>query len=287
MHRPLEVGETGSVEIYVEDDSSVEEEFQFQTVGEKLKAERERLGLSLSDLAASTRVPMRHLDSIEKSDFSSLPGTTYTLGFTRSYARAVQLDAAAFSNEMRAELSQGGHESYQPPTQNFEPTDPSRVPSRTLAWTAAAVGVFLVAAYLIWRSITMATPVVLPSASDVASPSQKAETTPAPAAVADSAGEVVITATDSVWVKIYDAENKRLFESEMKAGDKFTVPANANNPMIVTGRPNVLNVTVNGNAVPTLGVPDRTIADVGVSAKALLARAPTQAGSRPDTKTGT
>ena len=133
----------------------------------------------------------------------------------------------------------------------------------------------------------MATPVVLPSASDVASPSQKAETTPAPAAVADSAGEVVITATDSVWVKIYDAENKRLFESEMKAGDKFTVPANANNPMIVTGRPNVLDVTVNGNAVPTLGVPDRTIADVGVSAKALLARAPTPARSRPDTKTGT
>ena len=85
------------MEIYVEDDSSVEEEFRFHTVGEKLKAERERLGLSLSDLAASTRVPMRHLDSIEKSEFSNLPGTTYTLGFTRSYARAVQLDAAAFS----------------------------------------------------------------------------------------------------------------------------------------------------------------------------------------------
>ena len=286
MHRPLEVGESGSVEILVEDDSSVEEEFQFQTVGEKLKAERERLGLSLSDLAASTRVPMRHLDSIEKSDFSSLPGTTYTLGFTRSYARAVQLDAAALSNEMRAELTQSGHESYQAPTQNFEPTDPSRVPSRTLAWTAAAVGVFLVAAYLIWRSMTFAAPVILPAAEEVAAPAQKAATIPAPGADIDSAGEVVITATDGVWVKIYDAENKRLFESEMKAGDKFMVPADANNPMIVTGRPNVLDITIGGKAVPTLGAPDRTIADVGVSAKALLSRTATAPSSRPDTKTG-
>ena len=271
------------MEIYVEDDSSVEEEFRFHTVGEKLKAERERLGLSLSDLAASTRVPMRHLDSIEKSEFSNLPGTTYTLGFTRSYARAVQLDAAAFSNEMRTELAQSGHESYQAPTQNFEPTDPSRVPSRTLAWTAAAVGVLLVAAYLVWRSMTMAAPVAIPSTAQVSLPAGKAAATPT---ATGSAGEVVITATEEVWVKIYDAENKRLFESEMKAGDKFTVPADANNPMIVTGRPNVLDVTVNGKKVEPLGAPERTIADVGISAKALLARVSAPPASRPDTKAG-
>ena len=271
------------MEIYVEDDSSVEEEFRFHTVGEKLKAERERLGLSLSDLAASTRVPMRHLDSIEKSEFSNLPGTTYTLGFTRSYARAVQLDAAAFSNEMRTELAQSGHESYQAPTQNFEPTDPSRVPSRTLAWTAAAVGVLLVAAYLVWRSMTMAAPVAIPSTAEVSLPAEKAAATPA---ATGSDGEVIITATDEVWVKIYDAENKRLFESEMKAGDKFTVPADANNPMIVTGRPNVLDVTVNGEKVEPLGAPERTIADVGISAKALLARVSAPPTPRTDTKAG-
>lgn len=257
------------MEIDVEDNPPVEEEFRFQTVGEKLKAERERLGLSLSDLAARTRVPMRHLDAIEKSEFSALPGTTYTLGFTRSYARAVELDAAALSSEMRTELAQGGHESYQPPTQNFEPADPSRVPSRALAWTAAAIGVVLVAAYLIWRSMTLAVPGASPTpVTKVATPAQTA----AAPAVADPMGEVVITATDNVWVKIYDAENKRLYENEMKAGDKFAVPADANNPMIVTGRPNVLEVTIGGKAVPPLGAPDKTIADVGVSAKALLAR---------------
>lgn len=278
------------MEIDVEDGSPVEEEFRFHTVGEKLKAERERLGLSLSDLAARTRVPMRHLDAIEKSEFSALPGTTYTLGFARSYARAVELDAALISSEMRAELAQGGHESYQPPTPNFEPTDPSRVPSRALAWTAAAIGVALVAAYLVWRSMTMVTPVMPPPAPKQATPAGSAQTAPASTtAIADSTGEVVITATDNVWVKVYDAENKQLYENEMEAGDKFTVPAEANNPMIVTGRPNVLRVTIGGKPVPPLGEPDKTIADVGVSAKALLARdqAPSTPPAEADsTKTG-
>jgi cytoskeleton protein RodZ len=261
------------VEIEVEENSSFEEEFRFHSVGEKLKAERERLGLTLSDLAAKTRVPMRHLDAIEKSEFSALPGATYTLGFTRSYARAVELDATALSNDMRRELAQGGHESYQPPTPNFEPADPARVPSRTLAWTAAAIAVALVAAYLVWRNMTMAVPVALPPAAPVAPPRQMASSTPtATTTAAVAGGEVVITATDDVWIKIYDADNKRLYEKEMKAGDQFTVPADANNPMIVTGRPNALRVTVAGQAVPPLGEADRTIADVGVSAQALLAR---------------
>lgn len=272
------------------EDSPSEEEFRFQTVGEQLKAERERQGLTLSDMAAKTRVPMRHLDAIEKSDFGSLPGTTYTLGFARSFARALDMDAAKTSADLRAELAQGGHEGYQVPTQNYEPADPSRVPSRTLAWTAALIGVLVVAAYFIWRSMT------LDGTAEVVAPIQTAPSAQSSAAApvaAAAAGEVVITATDTVWVKIYDAENKRLYENEMKAGDRFTVPADANKPMIVTGRPQILNVTVGGKAVAPLGEADKTIADLEVNAAALLARPPvTQPPAAnapqttPTTKTG-
>lgn len=256
------------------DDSPSEEEFRFQPVGEQLKAERERLGLSLADLAAKTRVPIRHLESIEKSDFGALPGSTYTLGFARSYARAVEMDPAKASSDLRAELAQGGHEGYQAPLQNYEPADPARVPSRTLAWTAAAIGVLLVAAYFVWRSMTLG------GGGDVSMPVPAAEktvsaaATPANAAIAG--GDVVLTATDNVWVKIYDAENKRLYEKEMEKGDSFTVPKDANKPMIVTGRPQVLIVTVGGKEVPALGPADRTVADLEISAQALLARGPTE-----------
>lgn len=254
------------------DDSPSEEEFRFQSVGEQLKAERERLGLSLADLAAKTRVPIRHLESIEKSDFGALPGSTYTLGFARSYARAVDMDPAKASSDLRTELAQGGHEGYQAPLQNYEPADPARVPSRTLAWTAAAIGVLLVAAYFVWRSMTLGGDVSMP----VPAPEKAASAAATPANVATVGGDVVLTATDNVWVKIYDAENKRLYEKEMVKGDSFIVPKDANKPMIVTGRPQVLIVTVDGKEVPALGPADRTVADLEISAQALLARGPTE-----------
>lgn len=276
-NRPEEVEGARVVEIGVGEDSPSEEEFRFHTVGEQLKAERERLELSLSDLAAKTRVPMRHLDSIEKSDFGALPGTTYTLGFARSYASAVGMDAAKVNVDLRAELAQGGHDGYQAPTQNYEPTDPSRVPSRKLAWAAAAVGIIVVAAYLVWRSMALESPV------DVVAPTAVEQKAAAPAetTAAPSGGAVVITATDEVWVKVYDADDKRLYENEMKAGDSFTVPPNANKPMIVTGRPQILSVTVGGKAIPPLGAADKTIADVEISAAALLARPAPEAAASP------
>lgn len=278
--RPDEVEGERVVEKVVGDDSPNEEEFRFHTVGEQLKGERERQGLSLSDMAAKTRVPMRHLESIEKSDFASLPGTTYTLGFARSYARALDMDAAKVSSELRAEMAQGGHEGYQAPTQNYEPTDPSRVPSRALAWTAALIGVLLVAGYLFWRSMTLEPAPAAAPPLEVKAPRGEAAQ-PAPSTGAAPTGDVVLTATDTVWVKIYDAENKALYEKEMQRGDSFTIPKDANKPMIVTGRPQTLSVTVGGKPVPPLGSADQTVADLEVSAAALLARTPAPTANAP------
>ena len=86
-------------------------------------------------------------------------------------------------------------------------------------------------------------------------------------------GQVVLTAKGPVWLKIYDADNKRIYETEMKAGDSYQLPKDANGPMILTGRPEMLAVTIDGTAMPPLGVPEKTISDVGISASALIERA--------------
>ncbi len=250
-------------------------EFSFQTVGERLKAERERRGWTMDDIATRTRIPIRHLESLEKSNFSKIPGTTYALGFARSYARAMEMDEAKLGIDLRAELAEAGQSSYPKPSQNYEPADPSSVPSKMLAWTAAAIGVLVFAGYIIFRSFSIGAadePVETPALVQQSAATPPATIADASAPVADATGEVVITATGVVWIKIYDADKKRLFESEMKAGDKYTVPPEANGPMIVTGRPALLNITVAGKAVAPLGTEERTIADVGVSAKALAAR---------------
>jgi hypothetical protein len=100
--------------------------------------------------------------------------------------------------------------------------------------------------------------------------------TPRPTAAATPAaptgGQVVLTAKDEVWLRVYDADNKTLYLGTMKPGETFAVPATANDPKINVGRPDKLDVTLNGTAIPPLGDGSRAIKDVRVSGAAIAAR---------------
>ncbi len=250
------------------------------TPGAKLRAAREAQGLSLQDVATRTRIAQRQLEAIERDDYSALPGIPYAVGFARAYARAVDLDEVAIAADVRHAVhnSELGTNRYEA----FEPADPARVPSRVLAWTAAAIVVILVAGFTIWRTQMLTPPTGQEIAAEQAEPAAAAKPAAGAAPVAPVDQTVVFTANDDVWLRIYDEAGERLKDGLMKKGESFTLPANARNPMILTGRPQALTVTVGGEAVAPLGALDRTISDVPVSAAALLARAaPAPAGSAP------
>lgn len=243
-----------------------------KTAGEKLRDAREAQGLSLAEVAARTRVPLRQLEAIEQSDYASLPSITYAVGFARAYARAVGADEVAIAREVRGvsetTVRRTEYEAY-------EINDPARVPSRGVAMIGLAVALVLLIGAGIWYGTTLfrgqesAPPLAVPSDAPAAPP---AATPQVPAT-----GQVVLTANDEVWLRVYDGDGtprgKTLFEGTMKPGDHFDVPADAKNPMINVGRPDKLQVTVNGSAVPPLGSGKVAIKDVPVSAAALLGRA--------------
>jgi cytoskeleton protein RodZ len=258
-----------------------------QSVGERLRILREAAGLDLNDIGTRTRIPLRHLEAIERGDYAALPSPTYALGFTRSYARAVGTEEAPLISQLREDL---GREDPMAQTMPYEPADPARVPSRLLAWTAAALFLIVAVGYWTWRSNYWGPDAVTPVPSETpATPPPVVATTngtPAPAAApapAPATGEVVLTATAPVWLRIYDGSKTKLFEKEMAVGERYVVPANANNPMILTGRPDGLKVTVGGTEVPPLGTAEKSIKDVGVSAAALAARPPVAAPLVPPT----
>ena len=62
--------------------------------GEFLRHARERRGLTLQQIARETKIPQRHLDSLEHGDLSVIPGTTYRRGEVIAYADAVGLNRA-------------------------------------------------------------------------------------------------------------------------------------------------------------------------------------------------
>ncbi len=263
----------------IEEELESNGELDLQSTGEMLRQARERKQLSIEDIAKDTRIPQRHLSSIETGDFDALPGRTYAIGFAKSYARAVGLSDATIGSRLREEMEEQGLGAYQPETSAYSPANSTSIPPKALAFTAAGMGVLVLVGYLIWRTLLLEPSTIAategdPVASDTETVETNAETGTANPNVATppTTGTVVLTATQPVWIKVYDEEGERLYENEMSPGDSFAVPEDANNPQILTGRPDALEVTIDGQVVAPLGSGERTIADVGVSAAALLAR---------------
>jgi cytoskeletal protein RodZ len=60
--------------------------------GETLRLAREGRGISLRQIAASTKIPIAALEALERNDVSKLPGGIFSRAFVRSYAQEVGLD---------------------------------------------------------------------------------------------------------------------------------------------------------------------------------------------------
>ncbi|MFL6720792.1 MAG: helix-turn-helix domain-containing protein, partial [Sphingomonas sp.] len=112
------------------------------TVGERLRAAREQKGISLEDVAAQTRIPQRHLASIETAEWDNLPAPTYTIGFAKSYAAIVGLDRAEIGDQLREEM--GGQRFAATSADVFEPADPRRAMPRSLVIGAFVAVVLLI-----------------------------------------------------------------------------------------------------------------------------------------------
>ena len=273
-------------------------------VGERLNRARVDKGLELADIARDTRVPLRHLTAIETDSHESLPALTYSIGFVKTFARAVGLPPEEIAAQFKAETTKLAHV---PQTMPLEPLDESRLPPRGVV-AASAVGVVLiVAAIWAWGAGMFESdpppPVVAApiEASAPAAPAESAalpaeqaalpvsetgdigvppvaavpaETAPPPLdpnAVAGG-GPVVITATQEAWIKVYDAANQTVKMGILQPGESYQVPADRGDLQLWTGRAGALRITVGGRAIPPLGGAEETVQGVSLAPGALMAR---------------
>lgn len=245
-------------------------------VNDTLRAAREAAGLDIKQLSQLTRVTSRHLEAIEAGDYASLPGRPYALGFARSFAKAVGLDERVIADAVRAELDT--HAPPPPPRviNQFEVGDPIKTPTRLTGWLAAGLALAIALAGLVfWRSYYLPS-AELPSlvGPEEATPAAAPSAAAAPVTPPIPSGPVVFTATeDRIWVKFYDGQGKQILQKELAKGESFTVPADALDPKLWTGRPDALSITIGGQAVPRIAEKEGIVKDVPVTASALLARA--------------
>lgn len=79
------------------------DEDEYAGIGAILRQTRERLGLDLFSVASVLRIQVPHLDAIESGDFQRLPGATYAIGFLRSYANYLGMDAGMVVQRFKEE----------------------------------------------------------------------------------------------------------------------------------------------------------------------------------------
>lgn len=259
-----------------------ESEGGFVSIGERLRRAREARGMSLDDVANQTRIPMRHLQHIEVEDWDALPAPTYAIGFARNYANAVGLDGPAIASELRDSI--GGPRRRAPPPEYYEPADPARVPPRSIAIAAALLALLLVGGYLIWRNLGGAgeeTTLTVPEPATGPAPGQnQAAAAPAPETLAGQS--VTLNATGDVWVRITEGQGgAQLFQGILAAGQNYTVPATARQPVIRTGRPQLLRASAGGRDLGPLGAEEGLIENVSLRPQDLAARAPAAAPAGP------
>lgn len=73
-----------------------------ESFGRRLRAERERQGISLASIAARSKISVGLLEALERNDVSRWPVGIYRRSFMRFYANAIGMDADSVVREFLA-----------------------------------------------------------------------------------------------------------------------------------------------------------------------------------------
>ena len=128
-----------------------------ETLGENLRAARERRGVTISEVAEQTRIAPMYIECIENDNYKPLPGGIFNKGFVKSYARFIGYDEQQALHEYnqllgKTELAQDDHAlSYRPEVLTDDRASQSTVPTIIFAGIILALmtgGVLFLVNYL-------------------------------------------------------------------------------------------------------------------------------------------
>jgi len=243
-------------------------------VGEELREARIALGVSIEDAATQLRINKRYLQALEEGRIKDLPGAAYAVGFVRSYATALGLDA---DDAVRRFRDMSGTAV----TKSGDLVFPEPVPQRGIpTGVLAALGLALaLGGYIAWyqwsgrgERVVDAVPPLPPRLERAVETPDTQETPAAPVVVAPAPApapvaappppvidpdkpRVVIRAKGESWVQIRDNPGNRvLTDRVLRAGEIIEIP---NRPGIVltTGKAESLDILLDGQGVDPFGGP--------------------------------
>lgn len=122
------------------------------TVGQDLRTARLRRGDDLATVSRALKIRKDHLEALEEDRIEALPGRTYAVGFVRSYADYLGLDAVQCVERYKAEIAGRGDPAIHPITVIDEDAD-RRMPHGWKIMAVAVVILVLIGAYQVAASV--------------------------------------------------------------------------------------------------------------------------------------
>src|SRR4051812_11903581 len=203
--------------------------------GGKLRQARERRGISLRQIAASTKISAAALEALERNDISKLPGGIFSRAFVRSYAVEVGLDPDDTVNEFLDRFHQetpptAASVAAEVPEQEREFEEQRRKAALLVKGVIVAIPVLAVVAYFAWKGraashaqATGPAQQALPAPAESSAAPAPSSSLPAPADVALPAAvpaqmTLDVHPTRPCWVSL-TVDGKKVFARVVRPGE--------------------------------------------------------------------
>jgi cytoskeleton protein RodZ len=209
------------------------------SLGIALHELREAKGVSLDDVARSTRVGRRYLEALESDSLGELPPPVFVKGFIRAYCEFLE---ASPEEPLRMYREAVGETVRPERVQKTRHTGPSRRGGSLViaAVLFVALGVSLFAVRIGLKG------------SSPQAPSVPAEPARAPAAAPEPAGQhLLIRAVEPTWIRV-QVDEGQVAEELMQAGAVREWTA-VRRFVLTVGNAGGLEVDLNGRRIPALG----------------------------------
>lgn len=118
-------------------------------VGAILREARERMGMSVEDVAGRLKFAPRQVVALEEGSFDQLPQMAFVRGFVRSYARLLQIDEAPLLNALPRAPQQDGLVEKRAKPDMLPGAAAAR--AQNVRWLAGALAVAVIIGILAWQ----------------------------------------------------------------------------------------------------------------------------------------
>lgn len=235
--------------------------------GRRLRAARERRGLSLRQISDATKIGIAVLEGLERDDISRLPGGIFSRGIVRSYAVEVGLDPEATMQEFTAQFSRDvvtvGHAALARPEDHLAVESDRHTATTFVRLIATSIPIAVAVVY--FGSTGRVMPAAVPrGVSQPSTIAQRPEpvasepaSSPAGVEVAATTGSsapdhlrVTVSAVRECWVSA-TVDGGKAFEGVLQSGDQHAF--DARELELTAGDASALVLTINGEAARPLG----------------------------------